>query len=278
MTNPLHDEIRAHVLDLIRAGDLAEGEAISDQRIAGALDISRTPVRRVLSSLVEEGSLEKAPRGWRVLRAPGDDTTDTDSLIARLLRDHISGALGAELYESDLIQRFTVSRATVKRIMERLSADGLVERRRGNGWRIVEGLDAPGAVRDSYVFREMLECGALARDDWTDDPDERADLCARHRTLLADVTDGVGPARWFDTNSRFHDYIARGSDNAFVIRALAQQTRLRRLLEYAVFPDLTDVQIRTSCEEHLAVLDAIAADDRARAAALLRLHLRRASR
>ena len=278
MTNPLHDEIRAHVLHMIRAGDLSEGDTISDQRIAVALDVSRTPVRTVLARLAEEGGIEKARRGWRVTGAPEDGDTDTDGLIARMLRDHVSGALGAELLESDLMQRFGVRRATVKRIMERLSADGLVERRRGHGWRVVKGLAAPDAVRDSYVFRELLECGALARDDWRDDAQERGELVARHRDLLSATPGTLGPARWFDTNSRFHDYIARGSGNAFVIRALAQQTRLRRLLEYAAFADLTDAQVRTSCEEHLAILDRIGRGETGIAAELLRDHLRRASR
>lgn len=277
MAKPLHDEIRAHVLNLIRSEQLSTGDRISDQHIAETLDISRTPVRRVLTQMTEEGWTEKAPRGWRVVAEPQEVDSGPDRLSAQLLMDYSRGAIGQELFESDLMQRFGSSRATIKRMMERLSADGLVTRRRGHGWRFADALAAPDAIRDSYVFRELLECGALERDDWTDDPVERADLEKRHLALLKVAPGELGPGLWFDTNSRLHDFIARGSRNGFVIRALEQQTKLRRLLEYAEFAGLSEDRIRASCHEHLAILEAIGRGANAEAAELLRQHLRRAA-
>lgn len=276
--NALHFEIRDYFLKLVRDGTLRCGDQVSDYQIAKNLGVSRTPVRSVLSTLEQEGMLSKVNRGWRLASIKAQNTQSKTDLVSKLLADRARGLLSESVFESDLMKRYETSRAEVKRTLERLAADGLVERRRGNGWRFIEALASLEALQESYVFREMLECAALEHRDWRDNAAEREALTKEHRAILGQDPDDLDPVHWFETNRRFHEYIASGVSNGFVSRAMAQQNRLRRLWEFAEFSSLTEARIAQSCEDHLAVMKAIAEGDTAFAAALLRRHLRTSSK
>lgn len=64
----LKDHVYAHITDLINAGKLGELEHVSEQSIADALSVSRTPVREALMQLSEEGYLERIPRKGFIVR------------------------------------------------------------------------------------------------------------------------------------------------------------------------------------------------------------------
>lgn len=276
--NALHDEIRDHFLKLVRDGTLGRGDQVSDYQIAKNLGVSRTPVRSVLSTLEQEGMLSKVSRGWRLVSTKAQNTQSKTDLVSNLLADRAHGVLSESVFESDLMKRYDTSRAEVKRTLERLAADGLVERRRGNGWRFIEALASLEALQESYVFRELLECASLEHRDWRDNVAEREALTKEHEAILGQDPGDLDPSLWFETNRKFHEYIASGLSNGFVTRAMAQQNRLRRLWEFAAFSSLTRARIEQSCEDHLAVMRAIAEGDTAFAAALLRRHLKTSSK
>ncbi|ERL12041.1 GntR family transcriptional regulator [Olegusella massiliensis] len=58
----LKDHVYMHIANLINEGMLGEFEHISEQSIADALSVSRTPVREALMQLADEGYLERLPR------------------------------------------------------------------------------------------------------------------------------------------------------------------------------------------------------------------------
>jgi DNA-binding GntR family transcriptional regulator len=61
------DTVAASVRRMIVQGDLAEGERINEVRLAGRLNVSRTPLREALNRLMAEGALVSAPaRGYSV--------------------------------------------------------------------------------------------------------------------------------------------------------------------------------------------------------------------
>lgn len=64
----LKDHVYAHIANLINEGMLSEFEHISEQSIADALSVSRTPVREALMQLSDEGYLERIPRKGFVVR------------------------------------------------------------------------------------------------------------------------------------------------------------------------------------------------------------------
>lgn len=90
-----------------------------------------------------------------------------------LLREQIvSGAYAAQAAlptEHELMRRFNVSRITAKRALDELAAEGLVERSRGRGTRVVEGLrPAPLSGNISGLLENLLMLGLKTRVDIID--------------------------------------------------------------------------------------------------------------
>lgn len=70
---------------------------------------------------------------------------------------------------------------------------------------------------------------------------------------------------------RFHETIVAGSGNPFFLDTIRRINRVRRLLSYRSMLDRK--RYRQQCEEHLAILDSLAAGRQSEAAKRLRLHL-----
>jgi len=69
----LHQEVTAHVREMIFSGELAGGDRVPEKRICERLGISRTPLREALKVLASEGLLNLLPnRGARVARLTAD--------------------------------------------------------------------------------------------------------------------------------------------------------------------------------------------------------------
>lgn len=54
----------------LRAGLFAPGERLTEQGLAGRLNVSRTPIREALNKMVEQGILEARPGGGYVVPSP----------------------------------------------------------------------------------------------------------------------------------------------------------------------------------------------------------------
>ena len=80
----------------------------------------------------------------------------------------------------------------------------------------------------------------------------------------------------FESNSEFHETLAKWSGNRFILHAVRRTNQLRRLVEYRQARERTPR--RGQAQEHLAILDAIAVHDMLKAASLLRTHLEEARR
>ena len=79
----------------------------------------------------------------------------------------------------------------------------------------------------------------------------------------------------FHTDASFHEELARMSGNSFVLSALHQQNRLRRLIEYQGYRDVG--RVHTWCREHVAITDALLRGANRKASARLTLHLTNAA-
>ncbi len=76
-------------------------------------------------------------------------------------------------------------------------------------------------------------------------------------------------------NADFHNMLASFSGNRFFIEAMKQQNNMRRLAEYSYLKDSS--HIPESCEQHLAIIEALQRGDNEWAANLMRQHLKQAS-
>lgn len=280
----LQIEVARKLMPIIRSGRWAIGEKISDAALAREFGISRTPVRQVLQFLAEKGLLAQTDnRGFVLLRVPaGDDRFEemvppsgVDTLYRQIMHARANGLIGSEASETELLEHFGTSRGVVRRTLMRLSAEGLAERRDGHGWRFAECLDNRQAVNESYAFRAIIECGAVMEDTFRVDLGALEALEAEQTTLLNAPLASIEGSAWFEANARFHETVVSWSHNRFLEQAIRRQNSLRRMTEYAEFAELSEAGVRKAARDHLAILEAIKADDRKLASAILFRHLSR---
>lgn len=172
---------------------------------------------------------------------------------------------GDRLVESELAERFGVSRTPVREALQRLETQGLL-RREGRSL-IVASLDH-GQLADLYAVREQLE-GLAAR------------LAARHaapeevrvlRRLLAEDRAMLGdPEALARANRRFHAQIHLASHNKFL---MAQLDLVHRSMALVAGTSLAaDGRGARALAEHEAIVEAIERREEDAAEAALRAHI-----
>ena len=272
------------LLDLIARGDHPVGHRLIEQALADELGVSRSPVRKALRYLEGLGALGSNPnRGFfvavgaarlRKLKLPRNDESDEASYL-RIVEDRLSERLPEAVSESELMQRYALSRLQVQRILNRMAREGMTERKPGRGWTFRPVLNTVEAHRESYRFRMIIEPAALL------EPGFRVDAAAfaRVRREQQQMLDG-GIETWsaserFRVGAEFHETIVASSGNRFLLDALRNVNRLRRVIEYRQqTKSARDFErLHRQCAEHLQLLDLIESGDLGAAAGTLRRHL-----
>jgi DNA-binding GntR family transcriptional regulator len=120
--------------DRITAGAYREGLP-SEAEIGREFGVARTTVRRALRALEESGDIKTvAGVGRRV--AGGTEAAPYEQIMADLLEQIRKGDLPAGTRlpsEADLVEKYGVSRGTVRRAVRELETAGHVEARHGVG-------------------------------------------------------------------------------------------------------------------------------------------------
>lgn len=280
----------AHVIaNLAARRRWPRGRHVREQELAGELRVSRTPVRAALRLLARHGVVEARPNRGFFLTRDGTrltslrlepPTTVGEQLYANVLRDRVMGRLPEAVTAFGITARYAVSRLAVERVLARLQDEGLLTRSAGRAWRFTPSLEQTQGVRASYEFRVVVEPGAMLLPEFRLVPSEVVEQQQRHREMLvrADAASRrqPPPAAVFDLDAGFHETLARFSGNPFVLHAVQQQNRLRRLLEFESYRDMA--RVIAWCGEHLSILDRLEAHDIGGASGLLRAHLQRAAR
>ncbi|MEI9430213.1 GntR family transcriptional regulator [Mesorhizobium sp. Cs1299R1N3] len=205
-----------------------------------------------------------------------DNSTLTlgDSIRRTLADEIMSGQFGLneKLDESDLAERFGVSRTPIRDAIKQLAAAGLVtiSPRRSAVVSVVD------AGRVGRAFEADAELEALAA-GWAA---VRADL--HDKIALRDLNEACGklvekgPADAFAAANRiFHDMISKLSSND----SLAAASRVVRVqtAPFQRFQFQSSDERRLSYEEHKAIVDAILAHDMMGAQQATRRHILRSS-
>lgn len=175
---------------------------------------------------------------------------------------------GDRLVESELAERFGVSRTPIREALQRLETQGLLSR--DGRSLIVASLDHR-QLAELYVVRGELE-GLAAR------------LAARHATpeevsVLRDMLEAdyalIGqPAALSRANRRFHKQIHLASHNRFLVQQLDLVHRSMALL--ATTSLSVEGRGERSLSEHAAIVSAIEAGDGDAASQALRDHISQA--
>jgi DNA-binding GntR family transcriptional regulator len=196
--------------------------------------------------------------------------TRAEELRLQLADDIVRGILapGASLDETDLAQRFNVSRTPVREALRQLTASGLVDSRAHRGAVVAQ----PSVDRLTGMFEAMAElealCAGLAAERMP--IGERHALEAVHEELRVLSYDG-NPDRFHEVNERFHNAIYLGSQNDYIAEiTLATRVRVQPFRR-AQFRNLG--RLAKSQAEHDRVVVAIMRGDRTGAAAAMRAHI-----
>lgn len=279
--NQFHADLARRIIELVRERDVPAGFQLKEQWLCDALGVSRSPVRAALRLLDRHGVVRLVPnQGCFLARAATDlddeefglPPTEEERLYKVVSRDRSANRLGQQINVTELTRRYETSRSLVERVLARLADDGLVEREAGRGWRFLPTVDNPQVYRESYRFRLTVEPMAILDPGFRPDPKRLQELRQSHLELIEELSDRMPSRRVVEADAAFHETLGEWSNNRFVMQAIQQQTRLRRLMEFqysTVDPD----RMRESCREHLAILDAVEAGDQSTAAEMMRRHI-----
>ncbi|WP_245190884.1 GntR family transcriptional regulator [Jannaschia formosa] len=172
---------------------------------------------------------------------------------------------GDRLVESELADRFGVSRTPVREALQRLETQALLTR---DGRSLIVASLSHDQLAELYAVRTELEALAArlaaqhaAREEIT----VLGAMVQEDRALLGDAQ---ALAR---ANRRFHSQIHRASHNRYLLQQLGMVHRTMALMAKTSLA--AEGRGETALAEHQAIVDAIAARDGERAADALRLHL-----
>lgn len=279
----LHLRLASQIIAMAFEEDWPEGHRLKESELALRLGLSRSPVRKALTYLEDKGiAARELNRGFYLTRSGADldDTnreipvTEDEAVYAAIIADRVRGLLEDVESEADLLRRYGASRSLLVRVLTRLSREGIVERNQGYGWRFLPTLNTERAHDESYRFRLLIEPAGILQPTFAVNAAKLQRLRLAHEDLLHGTVRQQA-TDMFEMNAEFHEMLAEFSGNRFILQAVRRQNMLRRLLEYRGFRDLG--RIRASCEEHLAIIEALEQGDRTWASRLLERHLTVAS-
>jgi DNA-binding GntR family transcriptional regulator len=278
----LQRQLAHRIINYIRDNNLGRGDHLTELGLAQKLQVSRTPIKGALEYLTSlDVVATSGPRlGFRVRATAGVIArlaaeavqSDEDAMYVRIAEDYVRHAIPEEFSEADLMRQYGVTR-----VLQRMTREGVIERKAGYGWRFAPLLRTSGrGDEQSYRFRLAIEPAALLEPGFALDHPWAKRCRSDHEAILAMRPERVSMIKFFEINANFHETLAACSGNPFFHQATKSQNQLRRFLTYSrVYP--LD-RIAASCEAHLAILSAVESGDQELAAVQMRLHLQVAAK
>ena len=282
----LASRLAAQIIERARQLGMSAGAHLTEQELADAFRVSRTPVRMALRVLQDMNLVENRPnRGFFLTQAADEanattgiqaapEGADEDPLYFQIAEDRLTGALGERCTEAELARRYGASRARILRLLSRMAQEGWIERLPGHGWSFQPALTAGQAYDQGYRYRMLIEPAALLEPGYHLSAETIMETRAQQRAMLAGGIQHWSRSETFAANANFHEVIVSGANNPFLLGGLRRVNRLRRLHEYRTLQHHRD-RLVYECQDHLHLLDLIEAGRYAEAATHLHDHLNR---
>lgn len=201
-----------------------------------------------------------------------DDGPQGNSAYRRLLDDIRAGTLapGARLRETELAERFGISRTPVREAIRQLEADGLVAHlpRQGASIRMLDYTE----VMELYEMRAVLE-GTAARLAARAASDIELDELTALNKELAATQDS---AKAYDLNRQFHMTLLDAAKNRYLVKSVNALQKTLLILGPTTL--IEPVRATHALTEHEAILAALRDRDGLRAEAAMRDHIEAAHR
>lgn len=282
---PLQARVAREVVAFARRENLQAGAHLAESALAEQIGTSRSPVNVALRHLVALGMLSHDHNRGYFLNGNALDfagvaqqlsAVPDDPLVLRIAEDRLGGWLPDTVTEMELMRIYQVARGPLRRSLSRIQQEGWVEKAVGHGWCFQPMIDSAQAYEESYLFRAAIEPTGLLGPGFHADVAELAELRRQQAFIAEQGWKLMTPIELFEANCRFHETLARWSGNRFILQSVRRTDQMRRLVEYRQARARAPRQ--TQARQHLEILDAIAAGDALKAAALMRAHLEGARR
>lgn len=192
---------------------------------------------------------------------------------ARLLDDIRTGKLapGARLTETEIAERFDISRTPVREAIRKLEADGLVTHMPRAG-AVVRQLTYP-EIMELYEMRWVLEGTAARLSAQGASMVEIEELAAINAEMADNLKDGT---LIYDLNRQFHKTLVAAARNRFLLRAVRAIETTLLILGPSTLQEAG--RIGQAIEEHDQVINALRSRDAPSAEAAMRIHMESAQR
>lgn len=206
---------------------LQAGEMLPSENELGArLYVSRTTVRKILSTLEEQGVVGGSGRqrfvrsvDARLKRFPQAETVPMAEQVEKRFMEwmlHGNTRPGTSINELELAREFGVATTGIREFLNRFQRFGLIEKRPNAGW-MFKGF-TPSFALDLFEIREMFELrSAVAFATLPEDSlhwQKLETLREEHTALLTDIDRRYHD--FSDLDSRFHRLINSAAPNQFI--------------------------------------------------------------
>jgi DNA-binding GntR family transcriptional regulator len=187
-----------------------------------------------------------------------------DALRELIVRRQLSA--GQQVHQEQLAQLLGVSRIPVREALKALESEGLLSHEPNRGYfvTVVRAED----LRQIYLMRRVIETEALKAVTWPDAAKLRALKRVNAELTQAARVGAVNPM--VGLNRQFHFAIFELSRLGTVVQEIERLWRISE--QYRVFYLSDDVARRRVVKEHVAMIAALEAHDRARLIALAHRH------
>ena len=277
----LQSDLAARILRMLKEQGAGPGHHLVELDLCREFDVSRTPIRGALKLLAEQGAVEaRLNRGYvlkaAVKQAPTIEFVDPEEeedqrLFIEIAKARNSGILPEQCSQQEIVRLFKAKLPRVLRVLRQLADLGMIERKPGHGWSFTLPINSGRARMDSYAFRSIIEPAALIEPTFELDQLWLERSRKRHLEFRKRRWRDTMAVELFEINADFHEGLARCSRNQYLLDAVQRQNRLRSFLniQWVNGPD----RVIDSIDEHLEIMDAIAAGRNRRAHDLMKLHL-----
>ena len=199
-----------------------------------------------------------------------DSDVDVEERIYRSVFEGVANqrlAPGTKLPEASLCELFGVSRALVRKVLQRLAHDHIVELRPNRG--AIVAMPSPEETRQIFEARRALEA-ALVRMAVQNASPTDIDTLRRHLDEEHGAMHRYAQPEWARLASSFHLRVARLARNPILERYLTEL-----MSRCSLIVALYEPPGNAACEhdEHAQLVDAIAAGDADKAVRLMEEHL-----
>jgi DNA-binding GntR family transcriptional regulator len=291
---PIYERVSQLLRRALDDGSIPPGLVLLEGPVADILSVTRTPVRKALHALEEEGlvsrfdgrgytagaagveprriALEAAMLGLDSDAEPVRKTRGWESIYDEVERNivHLSVFDSYRVNELELARHFNVGRMVARDVLLRLEALGLLEKDERMRWAI-KPLDAD-RLNHLYELRWLLEPTALRGGARSIPPAELQTMVGHLRQAMTSYPK-ISRIELDELEHDLHIGLLSRCPNVDLLQSLERTRCILTLSKHVLGETAPMPKSDPFMSEHLEILEAVGRDDIALAEGLLRKHL-----